>query len=118
MKRVYVAMTPIDAQFVKAFLESAGIAAAVRGEHLFGLRGSVPMTAETLPSVWLEDEEDFDRAQVLLVQLEARSRLRPVDADAENDDGGFEGGEGHEEPNGKGALRAPTSRSDRPTGPR
>jgi hypothetical protein len=82
MKRVYVATTPIDAQFVKAFLESAGIAASVRGEHLFALRGSVPMTDDTLPSVWLEDEDDLEHAQRLLAQLEARSRLRPVEPEA------------------------------------
>jgi hypothetical protein len=87
MRRVYVATTPVDAQFVKAFLESAGIVAAVRGEHLFQLRGYVPMTEETLPSVWLEDEEDFARAEQLLAQLEARSRLRPVD-----DEGAAENG--------------------------
>ena len=90
MKRVYVATTPVDAQFVKAFLESAGIVANVRGEHLFALRGSVPMTDETLPSVWIEDDEDLDRAQRLLVQLEARARLRPVDADEAEDDGSAE----------------------------
>ena len=85
MKRVYVATTPVDAQFVKAFLESAGIAASVRGEHLFALRGSVPMTDDTLPSVWIEDEDDLEQAQRLLAQLEARARLRPVDADAAED---------------------------------
>ena len=57
MKRVHVASNPVEAQFLRAFLESAGIAASVRGEHLFGLRGGVPMTAETLPSVWVEDED-------------------------------------------------------------
>lgn len=86
LKRVYVATTLIDAQFVKTFLESAGIAANVRGEHLFALRGSVPMTDETLPSVWIEDEEDLEEAQRLLAQLEARARLRPVEADAVDDD--------------------------------
>ncbi|HET9765904.1 MAG TPA: DUF2007 domain-containing protein [Thermoanaerobaculia bacterium] len=85
MKRVYVAGTPVDAQFVKAFLESAGIEASVRGEHLFALRGSVPMTDETLPSVWIEDEDDLEYAQRLLAQLEARARLRPVDAEAAED---------------------------------
>jgi hypothetical protein len=98
MKRVHVAMTPVDAQFVKAFLESAGISATVRGEHLFALRGGVPMTEETLPSVWIEDDEDYERAQRLLVQLEARSRLRPVDAEAASGEGlGEEWDEGEEQ---------------------
>jgi hypothetical protein len=85
MKRVHVAENPVDAQFVKAFLESAGIAAVVRGEHLFALRGSVPMTAETLPSVWIEDEDDLARAQRLLEGLEKRSHLRAVDDEREPD---------------------------------
>ena len=83
MKRVHVASDPVDAQFVKAFLESAGIAAVVRGEHLFSLRGFVPMTAETLPSVWIEEEDDLPRAQRLLESLEKRSRLRSVDCDGD-----------------------------------
>jgi len=98
MKRVYVAGTPVDAQFVKAFLESAGIEATVRGEHLFALRGSVPMTDDTLPSVWIEDDDDLERAELLLAQLEARSRLRPVDAEmADEGDGGEEWDEGEEQ---------------------
>jgi hypothetical protein len=82
MKRVYVATTPVDAQFVKAFLESAGIAATVRGEHLFALRGSVPMTDETLPSVWIEEDDDLEQARRLLGRLEARARLRAVEAES------------------------------------
>ena len=97
MKRVYVATTPVDAQFVKAFLESAGIAASVRGEHLFALRGSVPMTDETLPSVWIDEEEDLEHARRLLGQLEARARLRPVDAETGEGAGGDEEWEEGEE---------------------
>lgn len=98
MKRVYVAKTPVDAQFVMAFLESAGIAASVRGEHLFALRGGVPMTEETLPSVWIEDDENHELAQRLLGQLEARARLRSVDSEAAgSDDGTVEWEEGEEQ---------------------
>ena len=98
MRRVYVATTPIDAQFVKAFLESAGIAAVVRGEHLFALRGYVPMTEETLPSVWIEEDEDLERTQRLLDQLEARSRLRSVDSEpADDGDAAVEWEEGEEQ---------------------
>jgi hypothetical protein len=84
MKRVYVAQTPVDAQFVKAFLESAGIPASVRGEHLFTLRGLVPVTEDTLPAVWVSEDEDLERATELLGQLEARARLRPVDGEDED----------------------------------
>ena len=64
MKRVYVAATPIDAQFVCTFLESVGIHATVRGEHLFTLRGLVPVTEDTLPAVWVTEDEDYERAVV------------------------------------------------------
>src|ERR1044072_9464695 len=90
MKRVYVAPTPGDAQFVKAFLESAGIAASVRGEHLFALRGTVPMADETLPSVRIDDEDDLEQSPKLLVQLEARARFRPVNGDDVDDDAAAE----------------------------
>ena len=82
MKRVYVASTPIDAQFVRTFLESVGIAASVRGEHLFTLRGLVPVTEDTLPAVWVTEDEDYERAVELLEQREARSRLRAVEAES------------------------------------
>jgi hypothetical protein len=78
MKRVYVAATPIDAQFVRTFLESVGIQASVRGEHLFTLRGLVPVTEDTLPAVWVIEDEDYERAVALIEQREARSRLRAV----------------------------------------
>jgi hypothetical protein len=97
MKRALVAGNPVEAQFVRAFLESAGIAATVRGEHLWGLRGGVPMTADTLPSVWVEDE-DLGRAEQLLRQLEARARLQSVDPDdtaaATDAEAEWEAGEG------------------------
>jgi hypothetical protein len=88
MKRVYVARTPVEAEFVKGFLEAAGVPVAVRGEHLFTLRGLVPVTEETLPGVWVIEEEDLERAIALLAQLEARSHLRSVEA-GESEDASF-----------------------------
>jgi hypothetical protein len=88
MKRVYVARTPVEAEFVRGFLESAGVPVSVRGEHLFTLRGLVPVTEDTLPGVWVTEDEDFERATALLEQLEARSHLRSVEA-VESDDATF-----------------------------
>ncbi|MDQ3777112.1 MAG: DUF2007 domain-containing protein [Pseudomonadota bacterium] len=62
MKRVYTARHPIDAHLVRGLLEAAGIPAEVRGEVLFGARGELPMTEDTLPSVWVLDERAAGRA--------------------------------------------------------
>ena len=78
MKKVYVAGNPLEAHMVRDFLESAGIEAIVRGEHLFALRGGVPMTEDTLPSVWLVHEERYVDARHLIEQLQARAHFRVV----------------------------------------
>jgi hypothetical protein len=96
MKRVYVAGNPIDAKFAKDFLESAGIEAMVRGEHLFALRGGVPMTAETLPWV-LVHEEDYERARELLERLETRSRLQSVEKEGAGSEPGDDEEPGEQE---------------------
>lgn len=95
MKKVFVADNPLVAQFARHFLESAGIPAVVRGEHLFAVRGGVPMTEETLPSVCVLYEEDFERAVALLERIEARARFRIVDSgrDGGGDRGPADGGD-------------------------
>lgn len=95
MKKVYIAGNPIDAKLAKDFLESAGIEARVRGEHLFALRGGVPMTPETLPAV-LVAEEDFETAREILKRLEARSRLESVDLEPGAEDSDDEESDGQE----------------------
>jgi len=66
MKKVFVAANPMEAQFVKGLLESRGIEAKVRGEALFGARGGAPVTPDTLPSVWvLDDEREAEAKQIL-----------------------------------------------------
>lgn len=66
MKQVFAAQHPAEAHLVKGLLESAGIAAEVRGEDLFGARGSVPTTPETLPSVWIVNDDDAALALAIL----------------------------------------------------
>jgi len=65
MKRVYVARNPTDAHLLKGILEAEEIPAIVRGEELFGARGEAPLTADTCPSVWVLDDELFERAREL-----------------------------------------------------
>lgn len=58
MKRVFTAYNLNDAYLVKTLLEAEGITAAVRNEFL--LRGQA--TPDGLPSVWITDDSQFDRA--------------------------------------------------------
>jgi hypothetical protein len=68
MQQVYVAGHPMDAHLVKGFLEAHGVAAVVRGETLFGVRGEAPMTADTLPTVWVLDDGAVGRARDLIAE--------------------------------------------------
>ncbi len=70
MKRVYVAKHPTDAHLFKGILEQEGIEAIVRGEALFGARGEAPLTFDTLPSVWVLEPEDAERAGCLALEYE------------------------------------------------
>ncbi|MGE0825870.1 MAG: DUF2007 domain-containing protein [Candidatus Binatia bacterium] len=67
MKQVYIAQHPLDAHFVVGLLQSEGIVAVVRGESLFGVRGEVPATTETSPSVWIVDDSQFAQARSLVL---------------------------------------------------
>ena len=68
MKQVYIAQHPTEAYLIKGVLEAEGIPAEVLGENLFGMRGEAPLTADTLPSVWVIDDGDAPRAVALLVE--------------------------------------------------
>lgn len=81
MKRVYVARHPLEAHLVKGLLDAEGIEAFVRGEDLFGARGEVPVTSETCPSVWIVDDDLFEKAEEFVLaysrgQVPARAKSR------------------------------------------
>ena len=66
MTKVFTAQHPTEAHLVAGLLESGGIQAQVQGEALFAARGEVPVTAATLPSVWvLDDSQVADALQLL-----------------------------------------------------
>jgi hypothetical protein len=56
MKQVFVARNPAEAHLVKGMLEANGIRAEIHGEALWGTRGETPLTADTLPTVWVLDD--------------------------------------------------------------
>ena len=66
MKKVYIAKNPADAHLLKGFFKGENIEAEVRGEFLYGVRGEVPITPDTCPSVWVVDDGDYDRAMELV----------------------------------------------------
>lgn len=73
MNKVFVAQHPTEAHLVKGMLEANGIVAEVQGESLFSARGEAPATPDTLPTVWVPDDEDAARAQVILAAYEPRT---------------------------------------------
>lgn len=80
MKKVYAARNPADAHLLRALLEGEGIPADVIGEFLYSCRGEVPISPDSLPSVWVVDDSDCEKAQEIIRQY----RLAE---DAPGDDG-------------------------------
>ncbi len=74
MQEVYTANHPTDEHLVKGLLEASGIAALVRGEAVFGLRGEVPFTIDTLPTVWVLDDSAVPRARELVAEYVQRQQ--------------------------------------------
>jgi len=67
MKQVYLAENPIEAHMVVDLLQAQEIQAVVQGEHLFAIRGAVPIS---YPTVWVVDEDDYDRARELALEFD------------------------------------------------
>jgi len=65
MKRVYSARDEADAEMVKNALTDAGIQSVVQGGALGAVLGAIPVTEETLPSVWVRDEDLVAAGKVL-----------------------------------------------------
>jgi hypothetical protein len=82
MLKVYSARNPTEAHLLKGILASYGIACEVRGESLFGLRGEVPLTPDTAPSVWILDDADNDEAGRILKGYEKSNMLDGSDKES------------------------------------
>lgn len=72
MRQVYEAFTPMEAHFLRGLLESHGVEAEVRGEALYSIRGGVPAATETLPTLWILNDEDFEKAREVVDGYERR----------------------------------------------
>ncbi|MCA9959293.1 MAG: DUF2007 domain-containing protein [Chloroflexota bacterium] len=69
MLKVYVAAGPVQAHIFQDLLAAEGIEAVIQGEDLFGMRGELPLTNDTLPSIWV-NEADYERARELVLDFE------------------------------------------------
>jgi len=69
MKQVYIAADMMDAELFKDRLLEHRIPATVRGAILAGVIGEIP--ANTYPTVWIEDDRDYQLARKLVGQHEA-----------------------------------------------
>lgn len=69
MRKIFTAGNPTEAELVRGILEAAGIAAEVRGADLWMARGEVPLTPDTAPAVWIEDDARAEEARALLAGL-------------------------------------------------
>ncbi len=65
MKKVYTALNEADAVLAKSALDDAGVHAIVEPGALSGILGNVVSSDESLPQVWVKDE-DFERAMTVL----------------------------------------------------
>lgn len=68
MKRVYQSSDYYSAQLVKSHLQDNDIEATVTGELLLGAIGEIP--ANSYPSVWVTDDQDYERARQLIEEFE------------------------------------------------
>jgi predicted RNA-binding Zn-ribbon protein involved in translation (DUF1610 family) len=73
MKHVYTGRDEMDANFVRGLLEQEGIRAVVQGEALGEAWGTLPLSAESLPSVWIAEDKDEVGAAAIV------ARYRQVD---------------------------------------
>jgi hypothetical protein len=66
---VFTAPTVTEAYLIKGILESEGIEAFIKNEHLSGLAGEVPFM-ESWPEVWIADDEEAAHAEEIILDYQ------------------------------------------------
>jgi hypothetical protein len=66
LKQLHAARHAVEAHLIRGFLDSQGIAAEVRGDHLTSGWGELPVD---VCSVWVLDDSQFEEANALLVDF-------------------------------------------------
>ena len=82
MQHVYTARDEMDANFVQGLLRQEGIQAVVQGQSLGTAWGTLPLSAESLPTVWVEDK-DVERARPIIEAYRQTDRANADEAVAE-----------------------------------
>jgi membrane protease subunit (stomatin/prohibitin family) len=82
MRHVYTGRDEMDAHFVKGLLEQEGIAAVVTGENLEATWSTLPLSATSLPGVYVPDEDEA-RAAGIVREYQQVDRANADDAVAD-----------------------------------
>ena len=82
MQNVYTARDEMDANFVQGLLKQEGIRAVVQGQSLGEVWGNLPLSAESLPTVWVEDG-DVERAMPVIEAYRPTDRANADESVAE-----------------------------------
>lgn len=72
MKKVYSASNLQEAHIVLHLLEDAGIESHIFNENAQGGVGELPFT-HAYPEIWLEHEDDEDKARIIIKKYESSS---------------------------------------------
>jgi hypothetical protein len=73
MKTIYRAANLSEAHILRGILEESGIETIVQGESLNPLRGMLPVTLETNPSVCILNDDDEERAMKVLEEYREKT---------------------------------------------
>jgi len=77
VKQIYSARDLLDAQLLNDFISDHKIEVLIKGGLLIGAIGEIP--ADTTPSIWVLDDDDYDRAKELVAVFEARDNIVPAE---------------------------------------
>jgi Putative prokaryotic signal transducing protein len=72
--RIYIARQRYDAWLVADRLKQVGIRAHVFNQHASSIVGDMPAGEVSQPQVWLEREDDRERAEIVLREIEAAGK--------------------------------------------
>lgn len=68
--KLFNASNPTEAHIVCGLLQQQNIAAEVRGEGIFSLKGEIPLTEDTDPYVWLLQPQKQEVAEELIKEYQ------------------------------------------------